>query len=179
MYDWTLGETLGALSAAEKTPELIRHLRVMVGRMHAVSETLELPDWFTRPRYYDIEWVRLQVEKVLASGNIDDSAEALAKLASLPSRFSWFVEEQGKGRDIFGLIHLDLAPHNIIVSEGQLCPIDMIQFGFGYYISDILTLSRQLREGERTIFFEGYQEVRPLPKAYQQQLTLFEEIHAL
>lgn len=179
VYDWIPGETLGALSAAEKTPELIRSLGVMVGRMHAVSETLELPDWFTRPRYYDIEWVRLQVEKVLASGNIDDSGEALAKLASLPSRFLRFVEEQGKGRDVFGLIHLDLAPHNIIVSEGQPCPIDMIQFGFGYYISDILTLSRQLSEDERTIFFEGYQEVRPLPKAYQQQLALFEEIRAL
>ena len=179
VYDWIPGETLGALSAAEKTPELIRRLGVMVGRMHAVSETLELPDWFTRPRYYDIEWVTLQVEKVLASGNIDDAAEALAKLASLPSRFSQFAKAQGKGRDVFGLIHLDLAPHNIIVSKGQPCPIDMIQFGFGYYISDILTLSRQLREDERTIFFEGYQEVRPLPKAYQQQLALFEEIREL
>ena len=179
VYDWIPGETLGALSAAEKTPELIRRLGVMVGRMHAVSEMLELPDWFTRPRYYDIEWVTLQVEKVLASGNIDDSAEGLAKLASLPSRFLRFVEEQGKGRDVFGLIHLDLAPHNIIVSEGQPCPIDMIQFGFGYYISDILTLSCQLREDKRTIFFGGYREVRPLSKDYQQQLALFEEIHAL
>ena len=179
VYDWIPGETLGAVSAAEKTPELIRSLGVMVGRMHAVSEMLELPDWFTRPRYYDIEWVTLQVEKVLASSNIDDSAEKLAKLASLPSRFSQFAKAQGKGRDVFGLIHLDLAPHNIIVSEGQPCPIDMIQFGFGYYISDILTLSRQLSEDERTIFFEGYQEIRSLPKDYLQQLALFEEIREL
>ena len=179
VYDWIPGETLGAVSAAEKTPELIRSLGVMVGRMHAVSETLELPDWFTRPRYYDIEWVTLQVEKVLASSNRDDSAEKLAKLASLPSRFSQFAKAQGKGRDVFGLIHLDLASHNIIVSEGQPCPIDMIQFGFGYYISDILTLSRQLSEDERTIFFEGYQEIRSLPKDYLQQLALFEEIREL
>ena len=151
----------------------------MVGRMHSVSETLELPDWFTRPRYYDIAWVTLQVEKVLASSNIDDSAEEREKLASLPARFSRFVAEHGEGRDAFGLIHSDLAPHNIVVSDGQPCPIDMIQFGFGYYISDILTLSHQLREDERTIFFDGYQEVRPLPKHYQQQLALFEEIRAL
>ena len=31
----------------------------------------------------------------------------------------------------------------------------------------------------RTIFFEGYQEARPLPKDYQQQLALFEEIRRL
>ena len=68
----------------------------MVGRMHAVSETLELPDWFTRPRYYDIAWVTLQVEKGLASGNIDASAEEREKLASLPSRFSQFVAEHGE-----------------------------------------------------------------------------------
>ena len=179
VYDWIPGETLGALSAAEKTPELIRSLGIMVGRMHAVSETLELPDWFARPRYYDIAWVTLQVEKVLASGNIDDSAAEREKFASLPSRFSQFVAEQGGRRDAFGLIHLDLAPHNIVVSEGQLCPIDMIQFGFGYYISDILTLSRQLREDEQTIFLEGYQEIRPLPTGYRQQMALFEEIREL
>ena len=179
VYDWIPGETLGALSTAEKTPELIRSLGIMVGRMHSVSETLELPDWFTRPRYYDIEWVTLQVEKVLASGNIDNSAEEREKLASRPSRFSQFAKAQDEGRDVFGLIHLDLAPHNIIISEGQPCPIDMIQFGFGYYMSDILTLSHQLSEDEQTIFFQSYQEVRPLPKDYRQQLALFAEIRAL
>ena len=179
VYDWIPGETLGALSAAEKTPELIRSLGGMVGRMHSVSETLELPDWFTRPRYYDIEWVTLQVEKVLGSDNTDYSTEELTKLSSLPSRFSQFAKAQGEGRDVFGLIHLDLAPHNIIISEGQPCPIDMIQFGFGYYISDTLTLSRQLSEDEQTIFFEGYQEIRPLPTDYRQQLALFEELRML
>ena len=109
----------------------------------------------------------------------DDSAEELAKLASLPSRFSQFAKAKDEGRDVFGLIHLDLAPHNIIISEGQPCPIDMIQFGFGYYISDMLTLSHHLRETEQAIFFEGYQEVRPLPKDYLQHLALFEEIHKL
>ena len=179
VYDWIPGETLGALSAAEKTPELIRSLGSMVGRMHAVSETLELPDWFTRPRYYDIEWVTLQVEKVLASGNTDGSAEELAKLASLPSRFSQFAKAQGEGRDAFGLVHSDMEPHNLIISDGQPCPIDMIQFGFGYYISDTLTLSRQLSEDEQTIFFEGYQEIRPLPPDYRQHLSLFDEIRRL
>ena len=49
VYDWIPGDTLHSLSAAEKTPELIRRLGNMVGRMHAVSETLELPHWFTPP----------------------------------------------------------------------------------------------------------------------------------
>ena len=151
----------------------------MVGRMHSVSEKLELPDWFTRPRYYDIEWVTLQVEKVLASGNIDDSTEEREKLSTLPSRFSQFVVEYGKGRDTFGLIHLDLAPHNIVVSEGQLCPIDVVHLGFGYYLADVQTASSYLSEEEQTFFFEGYQEIRALPKDYQHQLALFAEIREL
>ena len=179
VYDWIPGETLGALSAAEKTPELIRSLGSMVGRMHAVSETLELPDWFTRPRYYDIAWVTLQVEKGLASGNMDDSAEEREKLASLPSRFSQFVAEHGERRDAFGLIHLDLAPHNIVVSAGQPCPIDVVEFGFGYYLSDILTVSRHLTEDEQAVFFESYQEIRSLPTDYRQQMALFEELRVL
>ncbi len=177
VYDWISGETLSALSAAEKTPELIRNLGTMVGRMHHVSETLELPQWFTRPRY-DIDSVTSKIEAALGN-DMDASAAEHAKLSSLSSRFSRFVAEQGEGRDVFGLIHSDLEPHNIIVSDGQPCPIDVVEFGFGYYISDILTLSRHFSEDEQTIFFEGYQEIRVLPTDYRQQLALFEELRVL
>ena len=177
VYNWISGETFNNLSAAERTPELIRSLGTIVGRMHHVSETLKLPQWFTRPRY-DMDWVTTKVEAALGN-DMDTSVEEHAKLTSLSSRFSQFVKEQGKGRDVFGLIHSDLEPHNIIISEGQPCPIDVVEFGFGYYLSDILTLSRHLSEDEQTIFFESYQEIRPLPKDYRQQLALFEEIRAL
>ena len=177
VYDWIPGETLNTLSAGERTPELIRGLGNMVGRMHYVSETLELPDWFTRPRY-GIDRIIPKIEEALGN-ETDVSGEAFAKLSFHLSRFSRFVEEQGDGREVFGLIHSDLEPHNIIVSKGQPCPIDVREFGFGYYLSDILTLSHPLREDERTIFFDAYQEVRPLPKHYQQQLALFEEIRRL
>ena len=177
VYNWISGETFNNLSAAERTPELIRSLGTIVGRMHHVSETLKLPQWFTRPRY-DMDWVTTKVEAALGN-DMDTSVEEHAKLTSLSSHFSQFVKEQGKGRDVFGLIHSDLEPHNIIISEGQPCPIDVVEFGFGYYLSDILTLSRHLSEDEQTIFFESYQEIRPLPKDYRQQLALFEEIRAL
>lgn len=177
VYDWIPGETLHAHFEAEKTPELIRKLGNMVGRMHHVSETLELPHWFTRPRY-DIDWITAKVEAVLQT-DTDASAEAHAKLSSLPSRVSQFVKEHGEERDVFGLIHSDLEPHNIIISDGQPCPVDVMEFGFGYYFSDILTLSRHFSEDEQTIFFEGYQEIRPLPTNYRQQLALFEELRVL
>ena len=72
-----------------------------------------------------------------------------------------------------------MEPHNIIIAEGHPCPIDVVQFGFGYYLSDILTVSRHLSEDEQTIFFEGYQEIRSLPTDYRQQLALFEEVRVL
>ena len=162
LYDWIPGETLNTLPTAEKTPELIRGLGTMIGRMHRVSETLELPNWFTRPRY-DIDWITSKVEAALGNDDMDELSEKFTKLSSFPAHFSQFVAEHGEGRDVFGLIHSDLEPHNIIISEGHLCPIDVIQFGFGYYLSDILTVSRHLSEDEQTIFFEGYQEIRSFP----------------
>jgi len=177
VYDWIPGETLHGLSAAEKTPELMRKLGIMMGRMHYVSEILELPHWFTRPRY-NADWITAKVEAALGN-DMGTSAAELAKFSTLSSRFSQFVTEHGEGRDVFGLIHSDLEPHNIIISDGQPCPADVMEFGFGYYLSDILTLSRQLSEDEQTIFFESYQEVHPLPKDYRQQLSLFQEIRAL
>ena len=177
VHHWIPGETLNTLPTAEKTPELIRGLGNTVGRMHAVSETLQLPPWFTRSRY-DTDWITAKIEASLES-DTDTSAEELAKLSALSSRFSQFVTEHGEGRDVFGLIHSDLEPHNIIISEGQPCPVDVMEFGFGYYLSDILTLSRHFSEDEQAIFFEGYQEIRPLPTDYRQQLALFEELRVL
>ena len=177
VYNWIPGETLHTLPEVEKTPELIRRLGSTVGRMHRMSETLELPQWFTRPRY-DKDWINEKIEASLGS-DTDASTKELAKLSELSSRFSQFVTEQGEGRDVFGLIHSDLEPHNIIISEGQPCPIDVMEFGFGYYISDILTLSRHFSEDEQAIFFEGYQEIRPLPTNYRQQLALFEVLRVL
>ncbi len=177
VYNWIPGETLNTLPTEEKTPELIRRLGNTVGRMHHVSETLELPEWFTRPRY-DKDWINEKIEASLGS-DTDTSTEELAKLSALSSRFSQFVTQQGEGRDVLGLIHSDLEPHNMIISEGQPCPIDVMEFGFGYYISDILTLSRHFSEDEQTIFFQGYQEIRQLPTDYRQQLALFEELRVL
>ena len=178
VYDWIPGETLHSLSATEKTPELIRRLGNMVGRMHAVSETLELPDGFTRPRY-DINWITDKVEKALTSDQTDASAEELAKLSTLSARCLQIIGEHAEAPDVFGLIHSDLEPHNIIISDGQPCPVDVMEFGFGYYLSDILTLSRHFSEDEQTIFFKGYQEIRSLPTDYRQQLALFEELRTL
>lgn len=178
LYDWIPGETLNILPASERTPELIRRLGTMVGRMHAVSQTLKLPHWFTRPRY-DADWVTSKVEAALGNDAMDASAEELTKLASLRLRFSRFATEQGERRDVFGPIHSALEPHNIIISDGQPCPIDVREFGFGYYLSDILTLSRHLTEDEGAIFFESYQEIRSLPTDYHQQLALFEALRML
>ena len=174
VYNWIPGETLNHLSTGEKTPELLRRLGSMVGRMHSVSETLKLPDWFTRPRY-GVDWITSKIEKTLE----DASAEEIEKLSSLSTRFSRFVAEQGEERSVFGLIHSDLEPHNIVVSDGQPSLIDVREFGFGYYLSDILTLSRHFSESEQAIFFEGYQEIRALPTDYRQQLALFEELRVL
>ena len=178
LYNWIPGETLNTLPASERTPELIRRLGIMVGRMHRVSETLELPHWFTRPRY-DIDWIISKIEAVLAKDSTDALMEEFTKLTTLRSRFSQFGAEHGEGRDVFGLIHSDLEPHNIIIFDGHPRPIDVREFGFGYYLSDILTLSRHLSEDERAIFFQSYQEIRSLPADYPQQLALFEALRML
>ena len=125
-YNWIPGRTLNLLSEDEKTPELIRSLGTMLGRMHAISETLKLPQWFTRPRY-DIDWINLKVEEAFGKDYRHYSSREIEKLSSVSSRFSQFAAEHGEGRHVFGLINLDFEPHNIVMSETQPCPIDMVQ----------------------------------------------------
>ena len=84
----------------------------------------------------------------------------------------------GKPADTYSLIHADLHPGNLVLSEGRLHVIDFDDAGFGWHAYDIaVALLRVLphRHGERiaAALVAGYRERRSLPDDVLALLPMF------
>ena len=98
--------------------------------------------------------------------------EVHAELAKLPNT-----------PDVYGLIHADLHPHNVLVQDGNLFAIDFDDCGFGWHYYDIAVALHQARDNERFnqlehSLLEGYRSLRPLPDA-EALLPLFYLVRSL
>jgi len=84
----------------------------------------------------------------------------------------------GKNSDVYGLIHSDLYPENVLFKAGKAFPIDFEDCGFGYWMWDIaVALCQWAWDSDwkrmSDAFREGYTQIRNLPEAQWAQLDLF------
>ena len=83
----------------------------------------------------------------------------------------------GEDPAVYGLIHADLHPRNVIVHDGTLQAIDFDDSGFGWHYYDLAVALREFIGHERYVEFrdamlEGYRFIRALPLA-EERLPLF------
>ncbi|MDP2082135.1 MAG: phosphotransferase [Pseudotabrizicola sp.] len=163
VVDWVdgapLGEAgvpLGGSSADQATQH--HTLGQLVARVHAATDGLPLPDWFTRP-CWDRDglvgeapfWGRFWEHPALSAAEAGLLAEARA----------WLSERLAVQAGPMGLIHADVLRENILVNGHSLSMIDFDDSGFGYRIYDLGTvLSQNLYEPAyddiRAALCEGY-----------------------
>jgi Ser/Thr protein kinase RdoA (MazF antagonist) len=90
------------------------------------------------------------------------------------------------GRDpaIFSLIHADLHPGNVVVTEGGFHVIDFDDAGFGWHMYEVAVALYRYRdrpeaEHIRDAFVAGYRSVRPLPDDQVALLPMFTLVRRL
>jgi Ser/Thr protein kinase RdoA (MazF antagonist) len=89
------------------------------------------------------------------------------------------MDAWGKGREVYGLIHGDLAlDANLLFWRGQPVAIDFDDSGFGYYVYDLAVALEHCWDhanyGQfRDALLDGYTAVRSLPDEQAQKLELF------
>ncbi len=84
--------------------------------------------------------------------------------------------EFGKADDRYGLIHADLMPDNILVSNGKVSVIDFDDSGFGWNLYDLATalllhLEQDYYDTIYRSWVEGYRSVRELPDEHLKMLS--------
>jgi Ser/Thr protein kinase RdoA (MazF antagonist) len=163
VVDWVEGESFGEAGvplaglAADQTQQHYALGRVLA-QVHAATDRLTLPDWFTRP-HWDREglvgeaplWGRFWEHPALTTREAD----------ILGAARDWLAVQLAADGDTLGLIHADVLRENIIVNGNSLSLIDFDDSGFGFRAYDLGTvLSQNLYEpayGEiRAALCDGY-----------------------
>ena len=176
LLGWLDGRKLGEKSIRPK------HLKVsgrLVAQLHAFSAAWQPPEAFSRPTW---DW-----EAQLGGSMFDVSIEEL--VATMPGQFleafkvtsreaKKAMASLGTGSEVFGLIHADLYPENVLFKAGQAYPIDFEDVGYGWWMWDIAVALctwawKPGWERMRDAFYKGYQAVRTLPAEQWEMLELF------
>ena len=160
---WVDGAPLGEAGVplvGTATEQVRQHhaLGRLCAQVHAATDHLRLPDWFTRPRW-DHDglvgnapfWGRFWEHPALTPQEAGLLAEAR----------TWLSAQLALQTGAIGLIHADVLRENVLVNDGSLSLIDFDDSGYGYRIYDLGTvLSQNLYEPAyadiRAALCEGY-----------------------
>lgn len=179
---WVEGEALGEAGAplsGSMAEQAVRHYALgrLVAQVHAATDTLTLPQDFSRPRW-DIDG--LTGDTPFWGRFWDHPALTMAEAATL-HRARLFLREklvahQAKGGD-FGPIHADVLRENVLVNKQSLSLIDFDDSGLGFRLYDLGTvLSQNLYESNypqiRDALIAGYSTLRQVDAGMVDVFTL-------
>jgi Ser/Thr protein kinase RdoA (MazF antagonist) len=141
LVTWSEGEPLGEGGVPfswgpDRQAQLYHALGAELARLHRISDTLSLPDWFERPRL-DIDgllgeaplWGRFWENAALTRGE-------MALLQEVRSRLQAELQALSAGAD-FGLIHADALRENVFVQGNAVSLIDFDDGVFGFRLYDL------------------------------------------
>ena len=86
------------------------------------------------------------------------------------------MKQLGTDRDVWGPVHGDIHYDNILLSNGNMYPIDFTGLRIAHYLFDIgVTLFHTFHQGQsiRLAFLQGYQKISELPPEHINYLEAF------
>jgi Ser/Thr protein kinase RdoA (MazF antagonist) len=151
----------------------------MIAHLHNFSAQWTPPPNFTRPEWdwqgqLGGEHFRQPLDEIIAAIP-DRFREAFLEISGKTKQV---MDQLGKSSHVYGLIHSDLYPENILFKSGRALPIDFEDCGYGYWIWDIATALCLWPWTEdwtwmRDALFDGYLKVRTIPQEQIDLLDLF------
>lgn len=174
VFNWIDAVDWDDLPEDRITPELVHNFGRAIGLIHHVSATMDVPTWYTG-RHYDEKWFTEYMTKMKSRAHTDYTAEQLAEFDNLEHRLLNAMSTLGKSRDVYGIVPADLSAGNTIVGGAKPYIVDMMNFGWGYFLADLQKALRHIKDDNRPTFFAAYEEVRPLPKGFDEFYELFVE----
>jgi len=185
---WIEGELL--LKVMRESADLaviaahFQRLGAMTARLHNQSSVWLVPPGFRR-QSLDVEglmgeqpfWGRFWEHRRL-------SADESALLLRARDRMRDVLQRLGQDRAIYGLIHADLHPANLLVQGDRLTVIDFDDCGFGWHLYDIAVAFVHHQDAAdfpvlQQSFIDGYRTERPLPDSMVALLPAFRLIRGM
>ena len=167
----------GGREKADMTPANLSLAGSHVARLHRYCEQHGVPEGLVFPHVWDWNWVFGETVPLWnEKGKSVYSRNELDVFRAAAERVRQDLQELGKDRNVFGIIHRDLHLNNILFHDGTAYVIDFEVCGWGYYLFDVAVTLSSLEGHEAPLqvaFLEGYQRERPLPEEHWRYLETF------
>lgn len=156
VVEWVEGEALGEAgvplsgNVADQT-DLHHALGRLLARVHAATDHLTLPPWFTRPRW---DHDGLVGDAPFWGRFWEHPGLSVPEAAVLMDARKWLSQRLLGQSLTMGLVHADVLRENIIVNKNSLSLIDFDDSGFGFKIYDLGTVLSQ------NLYEPAYAEIR-------------------
>ena len=173
-----LGQHLETVRAGRARAELFRAMGRLAATIHNRSEAWTPPPGFVRPRL-DMgglvgarpRWGRFWEHRAL-----DKDQQAL--LVETRQHLRALLKAYGTPSRVFGLIHADLHPGNIVIAGDRMGLIDFDDCAFGWHLYDLASALIEYSEEEdfaglRWALLDGYRERRVLSADDERLLPTF------
>jgi Ser/Thr protein kinase RdoA (MazF antagonist) len=160
-------------------PHHLRSLGQVMAQLHEFAASWQPPQGFKRPHW---DWdgqlggrdFRLPLDELVASM----PAQYQEPFQVVSRQTKQVMQQLGKGSDVYGLIHADMYPENVLFRGKAVFPIDFEDCGYGYWLWDIGVALCTWPWTEdwywmREAFLDGYSQVRVLPESQLKHLDLF------
>jgi Ser/Thr protein kinase RdoA (MazF antagonist) len=137
LLEWLAGKT-----TTLRKDKVYRSAAEMIARLHCHSQNFRFGRGFAS-RNLDEEWLfgpAFFIHSRAASRYLKASDRKKIRTAEQFVRLA--MQNLGRGKSRFGLIHADLNLDNIVFHQGRASPIDFDEFGRGWYLFDLAELMR-------------------------------------
>ena len=168
LFAWIEGE----LASGFLDPASVRRMGRAIARLHTGSRAFAPPLELCRARWDQATF--FGPDSWLGSGRADADLEPPRSrlVREVSRRVRDAMDGLGRDRDVYGLIHSDTHPGNMLVADGDVAIIDFNDCGWGHYALDLgvmlFDLPFMLEDASacaalREAVLAGYQDVAPLP----------------
>jgi Ser/Thr protein kinase RdoA (MazF antagonist) len=188
MTRWTEGRIMAAEVREGAEPRIVEawfeQLGALAARMHEQASRWQAPAGFTRPSL-DADgfmgstphWGPFWEHPSLSPGEREMFLDTRRRLAAM-------LERMSHDPSVYGVIHADLHPGNILIDDGRLAVIDFDDAAWGWYAYDIAVVLMDYQGGPHLPAFEraylrGYRSVRPLAAEILAVVPMFRLIRGL
>ena len=183
VFDWIPGRQLGSVEGGVDASlgsigDVYREVGRLAARVHNQSCAWQAPANFKR-HAWDAAGLAGENPFWGRFWELDALSQPQRKLfVLLKQALLRDLSELGTSADVYGLIHADLVPENVLVDGARLQLIDFDDAGFGWHLFELATSLYFIRQEPiyaeaRDALIEGYRELRPLPDAHLARLPMF------
>ncbi|TFG32596.1 hypothetical protein EU527_09655 [Candidatus Thorarchaeota archaeon] len=178
-----LSWTEGRLLRQSIRPKHFYSLGKVIGRIHKQARTWKPPQGFARPHW---DWEGLFGDGFDYGVPAETVREAIPKkhqeaFKEVIGRVHEVEELLGKNREVYGLIHADLAfGDNVAIQSGEAVPFDFDDCGFGFWMYDLsVALAHFILDTGNfssvmhDALIKGYEDVNTIEKESLKYLNLF------